>query len=64
MVTIVTVTMRYLGVYFDIEKYLAVSFSSHLKRAFSVLLEYTLRVISGTCCAAKNRFRLSAPKLS
>jgi hypothetical protein len=35
-------------VYFDSVKYLVVAFSSHLKRAFSVLLEYSLRIISGT----------------
>jgi hypothetical protein len=33
--------------YFDFVKYLVVSLPSHLKRAFLVFLEYSLRIISG-----------------
>jgi hypothetical protein len=35
-------------VYFDFVKNLVVPFPSHSKRAFSVVLEYSLRIISGT----------------
>jgi hypothetical protein len=34
--------------YFDFVKYFVVSIPSHSKRAFSLFLEYSLRIISGT----------------